>query len=169
MTRHGIRKWLFLSLGLACLAAGPARGAPGDFQRAVDSFRNCQAHRNRFTTMLLRSVTAPAAEQRVLLQRMQGEIDGGIVHGIEREFRTATVRPAGPARFAGLPVSSVAATTCQDGDCGMAVYEMNFDGVDAAARRRIASVARQSRRAGGRLEFVDRGARGASLVCDVST
>lgn len=169
MTRLGIRKLMWLSLCLTGLATGPARAAPGDFQRAVDSFRNCQVHRNAFATMLLRSVAAPEADRRRWRQRLQGEIDGDIVLGIEREFKTATVRPAGPARFAGLPVSSLAATTCKDGECGMAVHEMNFDGIDAAARRRLASMANPSRRPGVRLEFVDHGARGASLVCDFST
>lgn len=169
MKPHGIRKSVFLLMGLTCLATTPARGAAGDFQRAVDSFRNCQVHRNPFATMLLRTVAAPAADRRGPPQRMQGEIEGAIVHETEREFQTATVRPAGPARFAGLSVSSLAATTCREGECGMAVYTLNFDGAAATARRRLAAVAVQSRRAGGRLEFVDRGARGASLVCDFST
>jgi hypothetical protein len=151
---------------VALSTALPGAAAAGDFQTAADSFRGCRINRHPLGEALFRSIAGPASTRTALRARYGSEIAGDPTSRIETDFKTATIKPNGPVSFAGVPVSSLAATTCKGGECGLAVYWLNFDQLDATQRRQLKSAA-DRRRAPGRLEYTDHGAKGASMVCDM--
>lgn len=157
---------------LATLAAtGPAISAPAgsEVQQAADAFWRCSTvGRNKFASAVFDSIAAyPPVRQTVLLKKYSNAIVGKPSFETEGEFKTVKVRPAEPVTFANVPVTSFGATTCKGGECGMAVYWLNFDNLGPADRKQLKTAVAKAPRGKPRPEIADQGAKGISVVCDI--
>lgn len=162
------RPQILLPLLTALASVGAPAAAGGDeFQTTVDKFRRCELNRSPLAVALLRSAGGDKAAEAKLRRDHGSQLARAVSYKVEGDFRTATVVPAGGALFAGVPVDNLAASTCKGGECGMAVYWLNFERPSAAERQRLRTVVAQARRGKSVLEFIDHGALGASLACDL--